>query len=96
MRLTADFPTTRGPQLLATMSRHFGHKIDVDMLDDRSSFRFEMGEAEIETTAEGLRLTADASDEGGLQRTCEVLESHLLRFAHREDPQPLRWSAAAG
>ncbi|RNF33678.1 DUF2218 domain-containing protein [Paracoccus methylarcula] len=96
MRQTAEFPTARGPQLLATMSKHFAHKIGVDVQDDRSRFHFEMGEAEIETTAEGLRLTADAPEEGGMDLLRSVLESHLLRFAHREDPQPLNWSSPAG
>ncbi|RJE81869.1 DUF2218 domain-containing protein [Paracoccus onubensis] len=95
MKQTADFPTARGPQLLATLSKHFGHKIDVEMQDDHAQLHFEMGDATIETTPEGLRLTADAAGEDDLQQLRDVLESHLLRFAFREDPQPLNWSAPA-
>ena len=93
MRQFADFPTARGPQLLATMSKHFGHKIKVETQDDSARLHFEMGLAEIATSSEGLRLTVDGANDEDLRDLRDVIESHLLRFAHREDPQPLNWNA---
>ena len=95
MKQTAEFPTARGPQLLATLSKHFGHKIRVETQDSRAQLHFDMGAATLETIPDGLRLTADATDEDDLQQLRDVLESHLLRFAFREDPQPLIWNAPA-
>lgn len=80
---------------MATMSKHFAHKISVDLQDDLAFYRFDMGEALVETTPNGLRLTATASDDQPLGRICDVLESHLLRFAHREQPKPLIWVSDA-
>lgn len=95
MQQIAEFPTARGAQLLTTMSKHFAHKIEVDMRDDHAQFHFDIGEARIETTADGLLLTADAAGEDDMDRLQKVLESHLLRFAHREDPKPLNWRTPA-
>ena len=92
MKQIAEFSTARGPQLLASLTKHFGHKIKVETQDDRAQLHFEMGEAVIETIPDGLRLTADATGEDNLQQLRDVLESHLLRFAFREDPQPLNWN----
>lgn len=93
MKQIAEFHTARGPQLLATLSKHFGHKIRVETRDGHAQLHFDMGEAVIEAIPEGLRLTADATGKDDLQQLQDVLESHLLRFAFREDPQPLVWNA---
>lgn len=94
MQMTADFPTERAQALLGTMAKHFGHKIPVSLEDDRAELRFEMGVADIAVTPSGLRLELSAQGAEPLERLRGVVESHLLRFAHREDPAPLAWSPA--
>lgn len=95
MQMTADFATERATGLMTTMGKHFGHKIPVTMADDYVILGFEMGEARIDTTAEGLHLSLQGSDAEALERLRGVVESHLLRFAQRDDPAPLAWSAPA-
>nr|WP_111299499.1 DUF2218 domain-containing protein [Paracoccus saliphilus] len=95
MQMTADFPTERASGLLATLSKHFAHKIDVTTEDDHANLHFEMGVARIAVAPQGLHLVLDASNPDGMEQLRDVVESHLLRFAHREDPAPLAWSQAA-
>ncbi|WP_410218066.1 DUF2218 domain-containing protein [Paracoccus sp. (in: a-proteobacteria)] len=94
MQMTASFPTMRASALLGTMSKHFAHKITVIEEEDCSTLHFEMGEAGISVTPEGLHLTLNALDPDAMERLRGVVEGHLLRFAHREDPAPLAWTAA--
>ena len=95
MQMTADFATARAKGLMTTMGKHFGHKIPVTMADNHVILGFEMGEARITTIAEGLHLSLQGSDAGALERLRSVVERHLLRFAQRDDPAPLAWSAPA-
>lgn len=92
MRLTAQFPTDRGPQLLGTMAKHFGHKIEVKQTDTEAHIHFTAGIGSIALTENGLALAADAETLEDAKTVADVVERHLLRFAHREDPQPLAWT----
>lgn len=95
MQSTADFPTARGAQLMQTMAKHFGHKIEVEITETRALMRFQPGDAWAEIVPQGLRLTVRSDTPEGVARVREVVESHLLRFAHREDPRPLVWAEPA-
>ncbi|WP_265502013.1 DUF2218 domain-containing protein [Paracoccus beibuensis] len=95
MQMTADFPTARGQALMGTTAKHFGHKIPVTLTDAHAQLQFEMGEAQIAVTPAGLHLALSASDADRMERLRDVLERHLLRFAHREDPAPLTWTPEA-
>lgn len=92
MRLTSTFPTTRGPQLMGTMAKHFAHKVQVELDDHSARVHFKGGIALIALADGALYLSVESNDPQGLNTAREVLEDHLLRFAHREDPQPLQWS----
>jgi hypothetical protein len=92
MLMTADFATDRGAALMGTLGKHFGHKIPVDIAEETVLMHFEMGDARMSTTATGLHLSLDGADTTQLERMRDVVESHLLRFAHRQDPAPLTWS----
>lgn len=95
MRLTADFPTARAAALMGTMAKHFGHKIPVTQEGDLAVLRFEMGEAHLQASPERLHLALEAADDEAAERLRGVVESHLLRFAQRDDPAPLDWAPAA-
>lgn len=88
------FPSARAEALLGTMAKHFGHKIPVTTEGTQMRLQFPMGQVLAEARADGIRLQVEAEDAAGLSRVQEVLVSHLLRFAHREDPQPPVWQSA--
>lgn len=91
MRLTATLPTARAPQLLETAAKHFAHKVAVEHDDSGARVTFPAGLGIMQTVPEGLALTIEAADADAAERVRGVLEGHLLRFAHREDPAPLIW-----
>ena len=93
MRMTADFPTARGQALMGTMTKHFSHKIPVTLTENQAELRFEMGEARVTVIPNGLRLALNAADADRLGRLRDVVERHLMRFAHREVPSPLDWAS---
>lgn len=95
MKITSDFPTDRGPALMGTMAKHFSHKITVTATDQDARFQFGSGSAIVAVIPTGLSLTVEAADADSIAPLRDVIESHLLRFAHREDPQPLVWSDPA-
>lgn len=95
MQSTADFPTSRGLQLMQTMAKHFGHKIPVEIEGERALMRFDAGEALAELVPDGLRLSVTSDGAEGVVQLRDVIERHLLRFAQRDDPQPLDWTAPA-
>ena len=95
MQSVAEFPTARGPQLMQTMAKHFGHKIEVEIDEEHALLHFAPADVLIELQPEGLRLSVTSDSAEAVNQICGVIESHLLRFAHREDPQPLSWSAPA-
>jgi uncharacterized protein len=95
MQMTAELPTARAAALMGTMTKHFGHKIPVELLEDRATIWFEAGQARMAVTDRGLQLTVEAEAAEALGRLQGVVESHLLRFAHREEPEALVWLPAA-
>ena len=94
MQITATFPTERGPALMGTMAKHFGHKIQVETSDTQARLHFAAGTATIALIPTGLHLAVETPEAEPLDTLRGVVESHLLRFAHREDPQPLDWQPA--
>lgn len=96
MTICADFPTDRAGALMGTMSKHFAHKITVTSQADRCLLHFPDGLATIYATETGLRLIVEGSPAETRDRLRDILESHLLRFAHRQNPAPLTWTPDAG
>ncbi len=92
MRLTSTLPTERGPQIMATAAKHFAHKVAVE--EDATSARvaFPAGLGVMAVAGDGLALVIEAEDAEAAEKVRAVFEGHLLRFAHRENPQPLVWT----
>jgi hypothetical protein len=90
-RTETEFHCARGRGYLATLVSHFSRKIQVDETDDTARLQFSCGLAELCVIEGGLQLRIEAATPEQMTQTCEVVESHLLRFAFREDPPPLVW-----
>ncbi|MBU2956231.1 DUF2218 domain-containing protein [Paracoccus sp. 1_MG-2023] len=91
MQMDAAFASDRAPSLMATMVKHFGHKIEVEQTDDAAILHFEMGVTTLTCEDRVLRLSLNAPDEAQMERMRDVVEGHLMRFAHRENPRALVW-----
>ena len=91
MRLTSTLPTARAAALMETAAKHFAHKVAVDRNGDTARVAFPTGIGIMQAGPDGLALTIEAADETAAEGVRAVLEGHLLRFAHRDNPAPLVW-----
>lgn len=92
MDAQTTFNTERAGQYLASLCKHFGHKIPVQYDAQSGRIEFPFGQCRLSADAAGLRLTASAGNQPDLDRTIGVVTSHLERFAFRENPR-LDWSS---
>jgi hypothetical protein len=92
---TARLPTANGSKYLQQLCKHFGHKIEVEFTPAHGEIRFSIGTAILDADADGLTMAARAEDGDKLGQTQHVIESHLARFAFREEIGPLDWVGEA-
>jgi hypothetical protein len=88
---TAVLTTASGPKYLVQLCKHFAHKIEVSYSESHGECRFGRGSAVLDADERGLRMVARAGDEEGLAQVQSIVESHLVRFAFREDMAALDW-----
>lgn len=72
------------------LSKHFGHKIKVEELENSVVFHFAFGIGQADVDGDLLTLSAAADSLEHMQKLAHVLGSHLERFAFRENLQ-LDW-----
>lgn len=77
--------TPKADGYVEQLSKHFGHKINVERQTDEVVFHFSAGTARAQAEGDILRLSAQAETFEQLQKLQEILGSHLERFAFRED-----------
>jgi hypothetical protein len=89
---TARIPTASGAKYLQLLCKHWGHKFDVDLSDQKGIVRFPAAVATMEADADTLLVTIEAQEKETVERMKGVVASHLDRFAFREAPLPFNWS----
>ncbi|AOF93135.1 DUF2218 domain-containing protein [Sinorhizobium sp. RAC02] len=87
----AYLKTEHGSKYLVQLCKHFAHKVDVTYSDNHGKCRFDRGVATLDADAAGLRVTVKADDEESLGWGQSVIESHLVRFAFREELGAFDW-----
>lgn len=92
MRMTAFLPTERPAPLMATAAKHFAHRVSVEQDETSARVAFPAGPGTMTITDGGLALAIEAPTAEAAEQVRDVLEGHLLRFAHREAPAPLVWT----
>ena len=92
-RTETKFRSARSAGYLATMASHFSRKIEVTEVDGALHLQFICGLAVLRVTENSLHICIVAPSKEEMQQTCQVVENHLLRFAFREEPEPLIWRA---
>lgn len=93
MNASAFFQTENAERYLGTLCKHFGHKVPVAFEPASGHIELPFGQCDLRAETAGLALTAEAGDKPGLDRTIQVITSHLERFAFRENPE-LAWTVA--
>lgn len=88
---TSVVKTEFAAKYLVQMCKHFAHKIDVEYTDTHGECRFDGGIATLDADAEGLHLVVRAPTEETVAWAQSAIESHLVRFAFRENLESLAW-----
>lgn len=83
--------TPNGAKYAQQLCKHFGHKITATFADGHGECHFDAGTAVLDADPDGLTITVSASDAAGNERLQQVIESHLLRFAFREQLAAFQW-----
>lgn len=86
-----DVATAHASKYLQQMCKHFGHKVEASCDADSGVIRFPAGECRMTANATTLTMRLAAVDAEVRERLKDVLDSHLARFAFREQLQ-ITWS----
>ncbi|MCF4097685.1 DUF2218 domain-containing protein [Maritalea mediterranea] len=89
-----QFITEKGSRYLGQLCKHFAHKIDAGFEGNHGYANFPFGSAKMRADDNQLEIAIEAADEAALNRTKDVIESHLVRFAFREELEELEWRDA--
>lgn len=88
---SANVPTEHASRYLQQLCKHFGHKIPVTFTPESGQCTFVCGVARLRAEPASLQIDVEAPDDAQRVQTQGVIESHLLRFAFREELGPLAW-----
>lgn len=72
------------------LCRHFSHKIETEFDDESGFVRFPFAQVELKADGQQLSIQVEADDQQGLEKGRDVISSHLLRFATRQQVE-LNW-----
>jgi uncharacterized protein len=88
---TARLETSNGSKYLQQLCKHFAHRVAVRFDERTGTCSLPPGPAELQADAEGLTISVTAQDRPGLESAKSIIDSHLVRFAFRENFQHMQW-----
>lgn len=91
---TATISTENGWKYLQQLCKHWSHKLEVELGEQRGVVTFPEAQAVMTSDAAGLTVEIEAASAEVLDRMQGVVSSHLDRFAFREAPLPFDWKVA--
>jgi hypothetical protein len=90
---TASVTTVDAAKYMQQLCKHWGHKLEVDLSEQRGVVKFPAAVATFEPRPEALKVTIEGEEAEEVERMKGVIASHLDRFAFREAPLKFDWSA---
>ncbi len=91
LTIKGRFETPNASRYLQQLCKHFGHKIDVRFDEHSGEIALSAGPAALTATDTELVVFLKADDAEGLERSCNVIDNHLERFAFREAFKNFDW-----
>ncbi|MGB5450098.1 MAG: DUF2218 domain-containing protein [Woeseiaceae bacterium] len=91
MNARTTFETEHAQRYLGTLCKHFGHKVPVELDGQRGRIELPFGQCDLAASDDALDMTVSAETKADLDKTAQVIASHLERFAFRENPQ-IEWN----
>ncbi len=86
--------TESGWKYLQQLCKHWAHKLDVELTEQKGVVKFAEATAVMTSDAKALTVEIEAVSDEILERMKGVVSSHLDRFAFREAPLPFDWKPA--
>jgi len=90
----AVVPTDSGWKYLQQLCKHWAHKLEVELTDQKGVVKFDEATAVMTSEEHALTVEIEAQSDEVLERMKGVVSSHLDRFAFREAPLPFDWKSA--
>lgn len=92
---TGRFSTTKGRAYMTQLCKHFGHKIPASVEGDHGQVEFKIGVARMQADDHAMTVELIGADAESVQQLQGVIDSHLERFAFREEFKNMEWSTPA-
>jgi hypothetical protein len=89
----ARYETENASRYLQQLCKHFAHKVKVEYDSHSGHAELPPGPARLKADESALDIEVTGPDDEGLTRAKFIIEDHLKRFAHREQPGALTWTA---
>lgn len=86
--------TESGWKYLQQLCKHWAHKLEVELTDQKGVVKFAEATAVMTSDPKALTVEIEAVSDEVLERMKGVVSSHLDRFAFREAPLPFDWKPA--
>lgn len=91
LHLTGSFETPNASKYLGQLCKHFAHKIEVTHRDSEGTCVFPMGNATLKADDNSLTVEFALENQDHIEMAKSVIDSHLERFAFREDFKHMNW-----
>ena len=85
-------PTVNGAKYMQQLCKHWSHRLEVDLSEQRGVVKFPAAVVTLEPEADALEVTIEGEESEEVERLKGVVASHLDRFAFREAPLRFDWS----
>lgn len=89
-------PTVNGAKYMQQLCKHWSHKLEVELSEQRGVVRFPAAVATFEPRAGALEVAIEGDKSEEVERLKGVVASHLDRFAFREAPLRFDWTGPEG
>ena len=91
-QIKGTYATENASKYLQQLCKHLAHKIDVDYTATDGQAQFPFGTAVLSASESTLTVTCDVSDAQSIATLHHVIDSHLAKFAFREDFEHMDWT----
>ena len=92
MTLTGTYQTAYASKYLQQLCKHFAHKIEATCTETEGSAQFVFGPCQFTASETELVAQFSLTNETATEAAKGVIDSHLQRFAFRENFTQMDWS----
>lgn len=91
-RLTGTFETAHASKYHQQLCKHFAHKVDATYDENSGNVMLPCGNAEMVATEAGLTVSIALIADDKVDQGKHVIDSHLQKFAFREEFEAMNWT----